>query len=66
MRDLVSMAAAATDRCCVWPQTAAQDVKCVPAHCRSAGSSRHPAIFSVVFGILIQAIVARPPRTISC
>ena len=45
MRDLVSMAAAATERCRVWPKTAAQDVKCVRAHCRGAGSSGHPAIF---------------------
>ena len=44
------MAAAATERCRVWPKTAAQDVKCVRAHCRGAGSSRHPAIFPVVFG----------------
>jgi len=29
VRDLVSMAAAATERCRVWPKTAAQDVKCV-------------------------------------
>jgi len=42
----VSMAAAATERCRVWPKTAAQDVKCVRAHCRDAGFSRHPAIFS--------------------
>ena len=45
MRDRVSMAAAATERCGVWPKTAAHDVKCVQAHCRGAGSSRHPAIF---------------------
>ena len=44
MRDLVSMAAAATERCRVWPKTAAQGVKCVRAHCRGAGSGRHPAI----------------------
>ena len=47
MRDLVSMAAAATERCRVWPKTAAQDVRCVRAHCHGAGSSRHPAIFLV-------------------
>ena len=40
------MAAAATERCRVWPKTAAQSVKCVRAHCRGAGSSRHPTIFS--------------------
>ena len=39
------MAAAATERCRVWPKTAAQDVKCVCAHCRGAGSSHHPTIF---------------------
>jgi len=61
VRDLVSMAAAATERCRVWPKTAAQDVKCVGAHCRGAGSRRHHAIFSVVFGELIHANVARPP-----
>jgi len=33
VRDLVSMAASATQRCRVWPKTAAQDVKCVWAHC---------------------------------
>ena len=47
------MAAAATERCRVWPKTAAQDVTCVRAHCR------HPAIFPVVFGELIHANVAR-------
>jgi len=47
MRDLVSTAAAATEWCRVWPKTAAQDVKGVHAHCRGAGSSRHPAIFPV-------------------
>ena len=31
MRDLVSMAAATTERCRVWPKTAAQDVKCAQA-----------------------------------
>jgi len=41
----VSMVAAATERCRVWPKTAVQVVKCVRAHCRGAGSSRHPAIF---------------------
>ena len=49
----MSMAAAGTERCRVWPKTAAQDVKCVRAHCRGAGSSRHAAIFPVVFGELI-------------
>ena len=44
MRDLLSMAAAATERCRVLPKTTAQDVKCVRGHCRGAGSSRHPAI----------------------
>ena len=66
VQDLVSVAAAATERCCVRPKTAAQDVKCVQAHCRDAGSSRHPATFPVVFGELIHANVARPPRRISC
>ena len=47
MRDLVITAAAATERCRVWPKTAAQDVKCVRAHFCGAGSSRHPAIFPV-------------------
>ena len=47
VRDLVSIAAAATKRCQVWPKTAAQDVKCVRAHCRGAGSSCHPANFPV-------------------
>ena len=46
MRDLVSMVAAATERCRVWPKTATQDVKCVRAQRRGAGSSRNPAIFS--------------------
>jgi len=55
----VSMAAAATERCRVWPKTAAQDVKCVRAHCRGAGSSRHPVIFPIVFGELIHANVAQ-------
>ena len=50
MRDLVSMAAAAIERCRVWPKTAAQGVKCVRAHCRGAGSSRHLVISPVVFG----------------
>ena len=40
VRDLVSMAAAATEWCRVWPKTGAQCVKCVRAHCRGAGSSR--------------------------
>jgi len=53
------MVAAATARCRVWPKTAAQDVKCVQAHCRGAGSSCHPAIFLVVFGELIHAYVAQ-------
>jgi len=66
VRDLVSMTAAATEWCRVWPKTAAQDVKCVRVHCRGAGSSRHPAIFPVVFGELIHAKVARPPRRIPC
>jgi len=47
VRDLVSMAAAATEHCRVWPNTAAQDVKCVRVHCHGAGSSHHPAIFPV-------------------
>ena len=64
MRDRVSMAAAATERCRVWSKTAAQDVKCVRAYCRGAGSSRHPAILPVVCGELIHANVARPPRRI--
>jgi len=55
----VSMAAAATERCRVWPKTAAQDMKCVRAHCRSAGSRLHPAIFPVIFGELIHANVAQ-------
>jgi len=58
VRDLVSMVAAATERCRVWSKTVAQDVKCVLAHCRGAGSSRHPAIFPVVFGEMIHANVA--------
>jgi len=41
------MAAAATERCRVWPKTAAQDVKRVRAHCRGAGFSRQTAIFPV-------------------
>jgi hypothetical protein len=44
---LVSMAAAANEQCHVWPKTAAQDVKCVRANCRGAGSSHHSAIFPV-------------------
>jgi len=47
VRNLVSMAAAATERCRVWPKTATQNVKCVPAPCPGAGSNRHPAIFPV-------------------
>ena len=66
VRDLVSLAAAATERCRDWPKTAAKDVKCVREHCRGAGSSRHPAIFPVVFGELIHANVARPPGRIPC
>ena len=61
MQDLVSMAAAATERCRVWPKTAAQVVKCVRALCRGAGSSHHPAIFPIVFSELIHANVARIP-----
>ena len=45
MRDLVSMAAAATERCRVWPKTAAHDVKCVRAHCRGAGAIAIPPFF---------------------
>jgi len=56
----VSMAAAVTERCRVWPKTAAQNVKYVFAHCRGAESSRHPAIFPVVFGELVHA----KPRTV--
>ena len=55
----MSMAAAATERCRVWPKTAAQDVKYVSVHCYGAGSSRHPAIFPVVFGELNHANVAQ-------
>jgi len=62
VRDLVSMTAAATERCRVWPKTAAQDVKCVQAHCRGAGSSRRPAVFSE----LIHANIARLPCRIPC
>ena len=62
----MSMAAAATERCSVWPKTAAQDVKCVLAHCRGAGFSRHPAIFPFVFGEMIHANVARTPCIILC
>jgi len=43
-------------------------VKCVRAHCRGAGSSRHPAIFPVVFGELVHANVAQSSaisRTVS-
>jgi len=66
VRDLVSMVAAATEQCHVWPKNAAQDVKCVWAQCRGAGSSHHPAIFPVIFSDLIHANVARPPRRIPC
>ena len=59
-RDLVSMAAAATERCRVWPKTAAQDLMCVWAHCLGAGSSCHPTTFLVIFHELIHANVARP------
>jgi len=59
VRDLVSMAAAATERCRVRPNTAAQCVKCGRAHCRGAGSSRHPAIFTVVYGELIHANITQ-------
>jgi len=50
------MVAAATEQCHVWPKTAAQDVKCAQEHCRGAGSSRHPAIFPVVFSEQSSAI----------
>ena len=43
----MSVAADATERCRVWPKTAAQDMKCVRAHCCGGGSSRHHAIFPV-------------------
>jgi len=59
------MVAAASEQCHVWPKTAAQDVKCVWVHCRGAGSSRHPAIFPVIFGELIHANVAQS-SAISC
>jgi len=59
MRNLVSMAAAATERCRVWPKSAVQCVKCMRAHCRGAGSSRHPAIFPIVFGEVIHAKFAQ-------
>ena len=55
------MVAGATEQCRVWPKTAAQDVMRVWAHCRGAGSSRHPAIFPVVFGEMIHVNVVRPP-----
>ena len=51
----MSTAAAATERCRVWPKTAAQDVKCVRGHCRGEGSSSHPAIFPVVFAELVAS-----------
>jgi len=54
VRDVASKVAAATERYLVWAKTAAQDVKCVRAHCRGAGFSRHPAIFPVFFGELIM------------
>jgi len=60
--------AATTEQCRVWPKTAAQDVKCVPTHCHGAGSSRHPAIFLVIFGKLVHANVAQSSaisRTVS-
>ena len=60
------MAAAATERCRFWPKTAAQDVKCVRAHCRGAGSSRHPANSPAVFGEVIHAKVARLSCRIPC
>jgi len=53
------MAAAATERCRVWPKTASQDVKCVREHCHGAGCSRHPTIFPVLIGELIHANVAQ-------
>ena len=59
MRDLVSVAAVATERCRIWPKTAAQDLKCVREHCRGAGSSCHPAIFPVVFGELFHTNVTQ-------
>ena len=65
MRDLVSMAAAATERCRVWPKNAALDVKRVRMHCCGAGSSRHPTILQVVFSELIHANITRLPRRIS-
>jgi len=66
VRDLVSMAAAATERRRVYRKTAAQDVKCVQSHCRCAGSSRHPTIFPTVFSERIHAHVSKPPRRIPC
>jgi len=66
VRDPVSMVAAATEWCRVWPKTAAQDVKCVQVHCCGAGPSSHPTIFPVIFGELIHANVARPPHRILC
>jgi len=62
------MAAAATERCRVGPKTAAQGVKFMRVYCRGAGSSRHPAIFLVVFGEMIHANVAQSsyiPRTVN-
>jgi len=66
VRDLVSVAAAATERCRVWPKTAVQNVRCVRTLCRGTGSSRHPDIFPVVFGELIHANVVRTPGRIPC
>ena len=41
VRDLVSMVAAATERCCVWPKTAAQDVKCtIPSQSKNGRPER--------------------------
>jgi len=66
VRDLVSMLAAVTEQCRVWPKTAAQYVKCVRAHCRGAGASRHRAIFPVIFSEMIHTNVTRPPCRIPC
>ena len=69
--DLVSMVAAATERCRVWPKTAAQDVKCVRAHCCIVvvqDPLAIPPFFPVVFGELIHANVAQSSaisRTVS-
>jgi len=64
VRGLVSMEAAATEWCRVWPQTAAQDVKSVRAHCHGAGSSRHPASFPVIFGRWSVKIALHKPTGI--